>query len=90
MLKRQRLMKTQAFVPWLYLMKTRLNTIFSSLEQDSFKRESLYELAKLEVKRGNHSQALSVLKIPRVSIERSDFLAFAKEWLTKAGGYDTG
>lgn len=51
-----------------------------ALEQDPSRRESLYELAKIESKKGHHAHTLKLLnKYPELVRNDPVFLAFAKE-----------
>lgn len=57
-----------------------------ALDQDPSRRESLYELAKLESKEGNNDQALALLQQhPDLVLNDKIFLAFAKRIAANAG-----
>ena len=61
----------------------------SALNQDPSRKESLYELAKIESKEGHDAEALALLqKHPDLVLNDKIFLAFAKNIASNAGKYD--
>lgn len=60
-----------------------------AINQDPSKKESLYELVKIESKRGNDAQALELLQQhPDLVLNDRLFLSFAKDIANKAGKYN--
>ncbi|MCL5273088.1 MAG: type IV pilus biogenesis/stability protein PilW, partial [Gammaproteobacteria bacterium] len=60
----------------------------NALDQDPSRRESLYELIKLESKMGNDAKAYSLLQEhPDLVLNDRIFLSLAKDIATKAGKY---
>lgn len=61
----------------------------NALAQDPSRRESLYELVKLESKEGHDTEALDLLqKHPDLVLNDKIFLSLAKDIASKAGKYD--
>lgn len=61
----------------------------NALNQDPSRRESLYELVKIESKIGHDSEALALLqKYPDLVLNDRIFLSLAKEVASKAGKFD--
>jgi type IV pilus assembly protein PilF len=61
----------------------------NALNQDPSRKESLYELVKLESKMGHDSEAFELLQNhPDLVLNDSVFLAFAKDIANKAGKYE--
>jgi type IV pilus assembly protein PilF len=61
----------------------------NALNQDPSRKESLFELAKLESKEGHDAEALELLqKHPDLVLNDKLFLSFAKDIASKAGKYE--